>query len=154
MQWSRPPARKIRVWPTQAGEYISKGRRSVDRIMDEITRRLERRLASLEQDAREPRLAMVADGPADTKTRKRTEGAATSVQAMHGDRFSASRVDPGSKTNSTSFGVNAEPPASLAETSSWSRTALRHPSRVSHPWRCAQHQPPVAYFLPAKSLQQ
>ena len=55
--------------------------------MDEITRRLERHLASLEQDAREPRLAMVADGPADTKTRERTEGAATSVQAMHGDTF-------------------------------------------------------------------
>ena len=36
----------------------------------------------------------------------------------------------------------------------WSRTALRRPSRVFHPWRCAQQQPPVAYFPPAKSLQQ
>ena len=37
---------------------------------------------------------------------------------------------------------------------SWSRTALRRPSRVSHSWRCAQRQPPVAYFPPAKPLQQ
>ena len=35
-----------------------------------------------------------------------------------------------------------------------STTALRRPSRVSHPWRCAQHQPPVAYFPPAKHLRQ
>ena len=49
---------------------------------------------SLEQDARQPRLVMEADGPADTKIRKRTEGAATAVQAMHGDSCSATRVDP------------------------------------------------------------
>ena len=55
---------------------------------------------------------MEADGQADKKTRERTEGAATAVQAMHGDSFSDSRVDPGPKTsNSTSFGVKAEPPA-------------------------------------------
>ena len=54
---------------------------------------------------------MEADGPADAKSRGRTEGATTAVQAMHGDNFSASRVDPGPKTNSTSFGVKAEPPA-------------------------------------------
>ena len=82
-----------------------------DRKMDEITRFLEQHLASVEQDARQPRLAMEVDGPADTKTRERTEGAATAVQAMHGDSFSASRVDLGPKTNSTSFGVNVEPPA-------------------------------------------
>ena len=61
--------------------------------MDEITRLLEQPLASLEQDARQPRLAMETDGPADTKTRGRTEGAATVVQAMHGDSYSANRVD-------------------------------------------------------------
>ena len=64
--------------------------------------------ARLEQDARQPRLAKEADGPADTKTRERTEGAATAVQAMHGDSFSANRVDPGPKTTSTSFGVKTE----------------------------------------------
>ena len=68
------------------------------------------RLAGLEPDARQPRLAVVADRQANTKTRERTEGAATAVQKMHGDSFSASRVDPGSMTNSTSFGVKAEPP--------------------------------------------
>ena len=69
------------------------------------------RLASLEHNAQQPRLAMEADGPADTKTRECTEGAAKAVQAMYGDSFSASRVDPGPKTNSTSFGVKADPPA-------------------------------------------
>ena len=54
---------------------------------------------------------MVVDGQADKKTRERTEDAAKAAQAMHGDSFSASRVDPGPKTNSMSFGVKAEPPA-------------------------------------------
>ena len=31
---------------------------------------------------------------------------------------------------------------------------MRRPNRVSHPWRCAHQQPLVAYFPPAKSLQQ
>ena len=65
-----------------------------DRKMDEITRLLEQHLARLEQDARQPLLAMEADGPTNTKTRERTEGATKAVQAMHGDSFSASRVDP------------------------------------------------------------
>ena len=68
------------------------------------------REASQEQEARQSRLVMEADGPANTKTRERTEGAAIAVQAMHGDSFSACRVDPGPKTNSTSFGMMAEPP--------------------------------------------
>ena len=54
---------------------------------------------------------MEADGQADTKTRERTEGAATAVQAMHGDSCFANRVDPGSKATSISFTVKAEPPA-------------------------------------------
>ena len=69
------------------------------------------RLASLEHDARQPYLAMEADGPADTKTRERMEGDATAVQAMHGNSFSASQVDPGPKTPSTGFGGKADPPA-------------------------------------------
>ena len=68
-------------------------------------------LVSLEQNARQPRPAMEENRPADTKTRERTEGAAKAVQAMYGDSFSASQVNPGPKTNSTSFGVKAEPPA-------------------------------------------
>ena len=76
-----------------------------------ITSLLGQHLTSLEPDARQPHLAMEADGPANTKTRKRTEGAAEAVQAMNGDNFSARRVEPGPKTNSTSFGMMAEPPA-------------------------------------------
>ena len=49
-----------------------------------------------------------ADGHANTKTQKRTEGAATAVQVMRGDSFSARWVEPGSNTKSTSFGVKAE----------------------------------------------
>ena len=68
-------------------------------------------VASLEQEARQPRLVMEADGPADTKTRERTEGAAAAVQAMHEGSFFANRAQVGPKTTSTSFGVKAEPPA-------------------------------------------
>ena len=42
----------------------------------EDLRRMDQRLASLEQNARQPRLAIEADVPADEKTRERTEGAA------------------------------------------------------------------------------
>ena len=48
--------------------------------------------ASLEQDARQLRLAMEVDGPANTKTSERTEGAATAVQAICGDSCSADRT--------------------------------------------------------------
>ena len=84
-----------------------------DRKMDKFTdnlRRIDQRIASLEQDARQPRPAMEADGPADTNTRERTEGAAKAVQAKHGDSCTAQRVQEGPKT-STCFGVKAEPPA-------------------------------------------
>ena len=66
------------------------------------------RVASLEPGARQPRLAMEADGPANTETFEPTEGAATAVQAMHGGSFSATRVEHGPKTNSTSAGMMAE----------------------------------------------
>ena len=73
--------------------------------------KIDQRLTRLEHDARQPRLIMEANGPANTKTPERTEGAATAVQAMHGDSFSACRVDPGPMTNSTNFGMMSEPPA-------------------------------------------
>ena len=60
----------------------------------EDLRSLDQCLTSLEHGARQSRLAMEADGQADTKTRERTEGAATAVRAMHGDSCSANRVDP------------------------------------------------------------
>ena len=75
----------------------------LDRRIDLITRLLEQYLTSLEQDARQPRLAMEADGHANVKTRERTEGTTTAVQAMHRDSCSADRVDPDPMC-STSFG--------------------------------------------------
>ena len=93
---------------------------AVDKVFDkhfgqkpenlEEMRATDQRVASLEQDARQPRLVMDADVPVDTKTRERTEGAATVVQAMHGDSFSANRVQAG-PTCLTSFDVKAEPRA-------------------------------------------
>ena len=53
---------------------------------------MNQRLAILEHDARQPRPTMEADVQAHKKTRERTEGAATAVQAMHEDSFSAKRV--------------------------------------------------------------
>ena len=84
--------------------------RSQSDKLKELMRRLEQHLSSQGQDARQPRLAIEADGPADTKTRERTEGAATTVQAMRGDSYTAEqKVQDGPKT-SISFGMMAEPP--------------------------------------------
>ena len=86
--------------------------RKMDEISEyRISRSMGERLTRLERDARQPRLAMEADGLANTKTRKRTEGAATAVQAMHGDSCSANRLDPNPMC-STSFGDDCTgPPA-------------------------------------------
>ena len=78
--------------------------------LKELMRRLEHNLTSQELDARQLRLAIETDGPANTKTHERTEGAATAVQAMHGDSCTtAQKVQDGPET-SISFGVNAKPP--------------------------------------------
>ena len=71
------------------------------REFEEKLRRIDQRLAGLEQDARQPRLAMEVDVPADTKTRERTEGAAKVVQAMHGDSFSSKRIQDGPKSSTS-----------------------------------------------------
>ena len=63
--------------------------------MDELAdamRRMDQRLSDLEQYARQPRLTMEADVPADKKTHERTEGAAAAVQAKHGNSCTAKRV--------------------------------------------------------------
>ena len=75
----------------------------------EEMRATEQLSASLEQDAREQRLAVEADVTADKKTRERTEGATAAVQARHGDSCSAKRVQA-CPTSSTSSGMKAEPP--------------------------------------------
>ena len=66
------------------------------------------REASLEQNARQPRLALEADSPPDTKTREHKEGTAKAVHAMYGDSCAANRVDPDPMC-STSFGDDCTP---------------------------------------------
>ena len=61
-----------------------------DKHLDELTKEMratDRRLAGLEQDARQPRLATEADVATDKKTRKRAEDAAAD-QTKHGDSCS------------------------------------------------------------------
>ena len=84
--------------------------KKLDNISDEM-RKMNQHVTSLEHGARQPRLALEADGQANPKTRERTEGAAKAVHAMRGDCFSARRVETAPNTNSTSFGVKAEAPA-------------------------------------------
>ena len=85
-----------------------------DRKLDEMAedwRSMDQRLTRLKHDAWQPRLVMEADGPANTKTRERTEDAATAVQAKHGDSCSADRVNPDPMC-SASFGDDCTgPPA-------------------------------------------
>ena len=90
--------------------YIDQMNRKMKEITDEKRSR-DQHETSLEQDARQPRLAMEGDGRANTKTRERTEGAATAEQAMRGDNFSVRRVEHGPNTNSISVGMMLEPPA-------------------------------------------
>ena len=89
--------------------------RKIDKFFEkEGWRSMDQRLTCLliEHDARQPRLAMEANGQEDTKTRERTEGATTAVQAMHGDSCSANRVDP-DPLCSTSFGDHCTGPPAL-----------------------------------------
>ena len=84
-----------------------------DKKLDEISvevRKMEQHVTSLEHGARQPCLAIEADGYANTKTQERTEGAAKAVQAMRGASCTAEqKVQDGPKT-SIIFGVEAEPP--------------------------------------------
>ena len=95
-------------------ETERKGNKSLLDRMDELIemRRMDQHVESLEQDARQPRLAMEAGGPANTKNRERTKGAANAVHAMHGDSCSANRVDPGPMCP-TSFGSDFTGPPAL-----------------------------------------
>ena len=83
--------------------------KALEELTDNI-KRVNQRLASLEQDARQPRLAMEADVTAGKQTRECTEGAAAAVQVKYGDSCSAKRVQA-SPTSSTSFSMKVEPPA-------------------------------------------
>ena len=90
---------------------LKQRRKKLDEFHNDMKRLFEQFSARLEQDARQLRYAMEADKTAKNKTRERTEGAATAVQAMRGDSFFARRVEPGPNISSTSFSVKAEPPA-------------------------------------------
>ena len=85
------------------------------KTFQEITedmRRINQRLASLEQVTRQPRLVMEADVKVDKKIRERTEDAAAAFP-KHGDRCSAKRVQTGPKS-STSFGDDFPGPPALS----------------------------------------
>ena len=93
-------------------EVFDVGDTKMDKLLREYKEdwsSMDQRLTSLEQDARQPCLAMEADGLVNTKTRERTEGAAIAVQAIHGDSCTAQKVRDRPKT-STSFGMMTEPP--------------------------------------------
>ena len=67
-------------------EKLDRQQERMDSYFDRMdSRRIDQHLTRLEHGARQPRLAVEADGQASTKTRERTEGAATAVQAMRGD---------------------------------------------------------------------
>ena len=90
-------------------EAFDRWDKKLDEISDEV-RKMDQHVTSLEHGARQPRLAMEADGHANTKTQRRTEGAAEAVQAMRGDSCTAEqKVQDGPKTSIT-FGMDAEPP--------------------------------------------
>ena len=82
----------------------------IDGLTNEV-RAKKQRLAGLGQDARQPRLAMEADAPSDTKTHKRMEDA-VAVQAKHGGSCSANQVDPDPMCL-TSFGNDSTGPPAL-----------------------------------------
>ena len=78
--------------------------------LTDMLRATNMRLAGLEQDARQPRLATEIDVETDKKTRKRREDAGAADRAKHnGDSSSARRIDDG-PTILTSFGKIADPP--------------------------------------------
>ena len=90
-------------------EAFDRWDKKLDEISDE-TKVMDQHVTSLEHGARQPRLAIEADGHANTETQERTEGAATAVQTMRGDSCTTEqKVQDGPKT-SISFGMMAEPP--------------------------------------------
>ena len=77
--------------------------------LKELMRRSEQHLLSQELGARQPRLAIEADGHANTKTQERTDGAAIAVQAMRGDSCTTAKKVPDGPKTSITFSVEAEP---------------------------------------------
>ena len=73
--------------------YSDRWNKKLDEISDEM-KKMDKNVTRLEHGARQPRLAMEADGHADTKTRERTEGAATVVQQCGGINFLYAGLNP------------------------------------------------------------
>ena len=84
----------IRMLYERMDSHFNRQKKKMDKRIMKMTRGTSQRISSLEQDVRQPRLAMEAGGHEDTKTHEHTEGATAAVQAMHGDSCSANRVDP------------------------------------------------------------
>ena len=96
-------------WDGIKSHFVQQEKR-LDELV-EMTRGTSQRVASLEPDARQLRLAMEANGQADTKTRECTGSTAKAVQAMHGDSCSANRVDPDPMCCASFGGDSTGPPA-------------------------------------------
>ena len=114
-------------------------------------RRMDERLASLEQNARQPRFAMEADMPANNKTRERTEGATKAAQAMHGDSFPANKVQAG-PTTSASFGVEAEHLALPCRDDVLAKNGAAAPKSCLSPWDMRTTTATGGLLPPAKPL--
>ena len=99
--------------PTLAGAF-REIRKKLDKFHDEMTilfgQFSARQEYFLERDARQSRLAMEADGHANTKTQGRMEGVTIAVQAMRGDSCTTDKKVQDEPKTSITFGVEAEPP--------------------------------------------
>ena len=73
--------------------YSDRMNKKLDEISDE-RKKMDNNVTRLEHGARQPRLAIEADRDTDTKTRERTEGAATAVQAMREDCLLHAGLNP------------------------------------------------------------
>ena len=99
--------RQLKMTKNRFGQQEKK----LNEFMDE-RRAIEQRSVRLEQDARQPRLAMEANVPSETKTREHTKSAAAAVQTKHEDSCSANQVDP-DPMYLTSFGDDSTGPPAL-----------------------------------------
>ena len=93
--------------------------------------------------------------PSETRARKCTEGATAAVQAKHGNSCSANQIDPDPMCL-TSFGDDSAgaPAFPCSRDGALVDNGATAPKSCLSPLRCEHQKPPVAYFPPAKALQQ
>ena len=124
-------------------EAFDRWDKKLDEISDEM-RVMDEHVTRLEHGARQPRLAMKADEHASTKTQERTGASLQQYKRCVGIAVLLNKrvkMDRGPRSLSA---WKPNLPISHVGKTVWSRTARRRPSRVFHPWRCAQQQLPVA----------